>query len=308
MYDGLDRVPVKNMNFKQLRERVQVLQDRYDALLRRLGGDYYYNGDGVDWANIVTPLIRAKINRLEITASLNSESLARIYARPDKNGFAPLEDGGAPEALDHALIYKYIDGAVTEYWYWDSNSWRASYNAFSSKLGQTPAGFQLDGTLELKTDNNSRMTVSDSFIKMYPEIGGCESYEPKLQIGYDADSSNNNPVIILGQGSGAKYPEGATDDEGNDIEGAFKTTSSMGCPVRYGQSVIYKTATGLVLGGADDGGFCRFLEIRVQNTKGQKGGIYYHYEEQAKDDEGNGLYDKNGDAVKKLCTYDLAIG
>ena len=35
MYDGLDRVPIKDMNFKQLRERVQVLQDRYDALLRR---------------------------------------------------------------------------------------------------------------------------------------------------------------------------------------------------------------------------------------------------------------------------------
>ena len=120
MYDGLDRVPIKDMDFKQLRERVQVLQDRYDALLRRLGGDSYFDGSEIDWANIVTPLIRAKVNRIEFKASMSSDSAVRIYSVPDKKGRAKMTDGEGNitlEVMKHNIIYKrYVaeDGETDE--------------------------------------------------------------------------------------------------------------------------------------------------------------------------------------------------
>lgn len=290
MYDGLDRVPIKNMSFKQLRERVQMLQDRYDVLIRRYpelrgmggGGE---SGEGVDWANIITPLIRATVNRIQFRASLNSSSAIEIFARPE-NGKAPLSEGGEAEELDHTAVYRYNGEDAVEYWYWNGNEWRCSLGGFSSEFNQTPAGFQMDGTLEIKTDTDGRVTVSDSFIKMYPEVDGAPTYDPKLQIGYDPASGNNNPVIIFGVGDGfAVYPEDVTDGEGNIIhhKGDFYETDSLGYPIRWGQAIILKDATGLVFGAAGGDGLCRGVEVRAAAGGGEAPGLWYIYEKYTDD-------------------------
>lgn len=264
MYDGLDRIPIKNMSFKQLRERVQVLQDRYDMLIRRypeLSGSGAA-GEKIDWANIVAPLLRATVNRFIIKASVDRSGAERIYSRPE-NGQAINEDGES-FALNHSLIYKYIDEGTdaVELWYWNGNEWKCSPGGFSSSFTQTPAGFQLDGTLELQTDTNGRVTITDSFIKMYPEADGAPTYVPKLQIGYDDNSDNKNPVIILGQGSGDAV------------------TDSIGYPLRYGQAIVHKTAAGLTLGAVGDTGLCRWIEIKAQSTLDdpREPGLYYSFE------------------------------
>lgn len=332
MYDGLDRVPIKNMNFKQLRERVQILQDRYDALLRRLGGDSYYDiGDEIDWANIVTPLIRAKVNRIEFRASVNSENAIRIYSVPDKKGRAEAadEEGGiALEALKHNLIYKrYVrkngetdtgekpsSNSAIEYWYWNANEWKSSNTTFSSEFNQTPAGFQLEGTLEITTDTNGRATISDSFMKMYPPgENGEKGYIPKMQIGYDTGSKNNNPVIILGQGSNltAVYEENIYDADGNIIHeaGELKQTDSMGYPINYGQGIVLKTAYGMTLGGTDAAGTARYIEIRPQEhptNENIKPGIYFGYEVPLVNEGGETLYDEYGEKRRQTLTTKIA--
>ncbi|MCH5188408.1 MAG: hypothetical protein J1F63_08385 [Oscillospiraceae bacterium] len=271
MYDGLDRIPIKNMSFKQLRERVQVLQDRYDTLIRRYPelNNYGASGEKIDWANIVAPFLRATVNRFIIKAVVDSSSAERIYTRPE-NG-AALNEDGEYFTLSHSLIYKYIDEDTdeTELWYWNGNEWKSSPGGFSSLFTQTPAGFQLSGTLELQTDTNGRVTVTDSFIKMYPEVDGAPSYIPKLQIGYDDKSDNRNPVIILGQGSG---------DE---------VTESIGYPLRFGQAIVHKTAAGLTLGAVGDTGLCRWIEIKAQATPDdpREPGLYYSYERENEEGE-----------------------
>ena len=271
MYDGLDRIPIKNMSFKQLRERVQVLQDRYDALLRRypeLGGSGN-RGEKTDWSNIVAPLLRATVNRFIVKAVVDSSTAERIYSRPE-NGAALGEDG-AYITLNHSLIYKYIDEDTdtVELWYWNGNEWKASSGGFFSSFTQTPAGFQMDGTLELMTETNGRVTITDSFIQMYPEVDGAPSYIPKLQIGYDQSSDNKNPVIILGQGS------------------SDAVTESIGYPLRFGQAVVHKTAAGLVLGAVGDTGLCRYIEIKAQATPDdpRAPGLYYSFERESETGE-----------------------
>lgn len=280
MYDGLDRVPIKNMSFKQLRERVQVLQDRYDTLIRRypeLSGSGA-TGEKTDWANIVAPLLRATVNRFIVKATVDSSTAERIYSRPE-NGTALNEDGEYI-SLSHSLIYKYIDEETdaAELWYWNGNEWKCSMGGFSSLFTQTPAGFQMDGTLELQTDTNGRVTITDSFIKMYPEADGAPTYVPKLQIGYDDNSDNKNPVIILGQGS------------------SDEITESIGYPLRFGQAIVHKTAAGLTLGAVGDTGLCRWLEIKAQSTPDdpREPGLYYSFERE------------NEAGEKEVITRDLA--
>ncbi len=333
MFDNLERVPISKMNFNQLRERVQILQDRYDTLIRRypeLAGAASSSSEGIDWANIVTPLINATVNRLKFTAVLNSANTIEIYAEPptDKKAFInpdgePITDAeGNILVLDKTMIYRYVgtDESGNEYvnfWYWNGNEWKSAQRGFKSEFNQTPAGFQLEGTLELKTDTAGRVTISDSFIKMYPDNSGQPTYDAKVQIGYDDSSDYKYPVIILGAGAGATYAAGEqardsnytnengepTDKDGNLLEGQFKTVlvgvdkyeidengkvigAVGGYPVRYGQVIIYKTATSLIYGAVGDDGAVNYIELKAyQNTEadpktnyGETDNKWYFYE------------------------------
>lgn len=312
MYDGLDRVPIRNMSFKQLRERVQILQDRYDVLIRRFpqlsDNGTGAGGETVDWANIVTPLIRAQVNRLQFKASMSSEQTTVITGRP-KDGRAPNESG-EEITLSHTTIYKYVyedgEGEKAELWYWNGNEWKSASGGFSSEFNQTPAGFQLSGTLELETDTDGRVTVTDSFIKMYPEkkvkdeqgniIATEPTYDPKLQIGYDGDSEDSNPIFIFGVGSGEKYPDDARDQSGNPAPwaGQPKVNEAIGYPLRYGQAAVYKTVAGLIMGAVSGNGFARWVELRSPSGEaGTQAGVYYCHE------ESTGGFDERGDPTKE---------
>ena len=154
--------------------------------------------------------------------------------------------------------------------------------------------------MELKTDTNGRVTISDSFIKMYPDDPetGNPTYAPKLQLGYDSESPNSNPVIIFGTGSGATYPEDMTEPDGSPspLAGQYKTTDSMGYSVRYGQALMYKTATGITVGAAGWNGLSHWLELRAAELEGDPlpAGLYYCCE------TATGELDEHGDPVKQL--------
>lgn len=236
MYDGLDKIPIGKMNFKQLRERVQILQDRYEVLIRRYpelsATGAAASGEGIDWANIITPLIHATVNRIQFTASQNYEDLI------------DLEDGPPGIHEDKNLIYRF-DGL---YWYWNGNEWTSTTERnIHSVFQQTPAGFSLKGILEIMTDTGGRLTISDSFIKMYP--AGTD--DPKIQFGYyndttDPDNPINNPIIVLGIGS------------------STETVPICGYPVRYGQAILLKTATSVIVGMVSESGVAKSFELRAE--------------------------------------------
>jgi hypothetical protein len=308
MHDNLERIPINKLNFEQLRERVQILQDRYDVLIRRFPqlGD---SGFELDWANIVTPLINALTNKTVLKAYQKSEEIIEADGPPpygDKTAvydwdgrywyWDGLDWAGVnnqqtltstltqtptsfkfesmfytvlssmlrfvatqtyirgdsadvpPPYADKNKIYRY-DGL---YWYWNGNEWKSQESpVVSSSFLQKPYGFSLDGVLEVLTETSGRLTVSDSFIKMYP----AGSDEPKVQFGYDDDSENSNPIIILGVGS------------------STETALIKGYPVRYGQGILLKTAEAAVVGMVSDAGVPKTLELRAN---GDAPWVYYN--------------------------------
>lgn len=265
MYDGLEKIPINKLNFNQLRERMQILQDRYEMLLRRypelsvIGSTS--EGEGIDWANIKTPLINAIVNKIKLKASQNYDDMVELDHEPGKNE-------------DKSKIYFYDD----LYWYWNGNEWACTdekniYSIFQ----QTPAGFLMQGVLELLTPTNGRLTISDSFIKMYPEgkdesgnPNGNPTYEPKLQMGYDSGSENSNPVILFGTGA----PH--INEETGEAE--FATKEIMGYPVRYEQAVMIKTAQSIAVGMVGDWGNVQYIELKAYANQGEEeaAGLYYY--------------------------------
>jgi hypothetical protein len=298
MYDNLERIPINKLNFEQLRERVQVLQDRYDVLIRR----FPWMNDSefeLDWAHIVTPLINALTNKIVLKAYQKSEEIKEANSPPPYDDITAIydydgrywywdgldwvgvnnqqtltstltqtptsfefesmfytvlssmlrfvatqtyirgdEESVPPPYEDKTKIYKY--GGL--YWYWNGNEWKSQGSSIvSSTFLQKPYGFSLDGVLEVLTDTGGRLTVSDSFIKMYP----AGSDEPKVQFGYDDNSANSNPLIILGTGS------------------SEQTSLIKGYPVRYGQGIILKTADSITVGMVSDVGKPYKIELRA---------------------------------------------
>ncbi len=266
MYDGLDKVPINKMNFNQLRRQVQELRDLYEVLIRRypeLSQTSASSGDEfeIDWANIVTELIRAQVNKLMFTAV------------PNYSNAQLLEPGQIPGAnADKSLIYMGEDETGrTVYWYWNGNEWRQTYEKdIWSRFEQSPAGFFLKGVLELMSDTGGRMTISDSFLKMYPE--GSDS--PKIQIGYDpveGEGRNNSPVIIFGEGDYTK-----TDHEGNVL-----TRQIANANLRYEQGILTKTDKDLIIGTVSEWGIVRYLDILFKEKSGddpemtEEPGLYF---------------------------------
>lgn len=270
MYDGLDKVPIRNMNFNQLRERVAQLQDLYEVLVRRNPSlsSIYSTGSGgesgeseefeIDWANIYTPLLRAFVNKFSVTAV------------PDYNESCLLDEGKTPYDLgkdaDTSLIYVGTDEEGNEiYWYYNGNEWKATDNKnIYSVFEQGPAGFRLKGTLELQTDTGGRATISDSFVKMYPE----GSSDPKIQIGYNPKKGENNcPVILLGAGGTTTEK----DEDGNDV---LLTRKIGGYEVRNEQGIIIKTARSLIIGMVSTFGFIWSFEIRGSELDEERNNTY----------------------------------
>lgn len=114
------------------------------------------------------------------------------------------------------LYYRKADGT---YWFWNTvtEKWAKSsgmniYSAFT----QTPAGFKIKGDLETVTQDNKRMTVSDSYIRMY----GDSTDQPKVQVGFivNYDSAHEQlsgefPQIILGAGAQPQDALGQSTDQ-----------------------------------------------------------------------------------------------
>ena len=383
MHDGIERIPINKLNFEQLRERVQILQDRYDMLLRRFPQLASGSSDfEIDWANIRTPLINAIVNRIKFTAKQNYEDMGHVFDIEHRPGSDNNDDkesmyiyegecwwfdsvkevwkGGAIFP-DKTRIYVYkgvnyrrniidtlaeqpypnkqriyfhngmywyykkadeeideeadeeIDEEVDEeadekgawfstnelYWYWNGNEWVATANRdIYSEFKQMPSGFSLKGILELFSDTDGRLTISDSFIKMYP--AGTDN--PKIQFGYDNSSENNNPVILLGEGVGNTtvpindiFGIDHVPGDGEDkkrvycYEGvywwyreepgsagtwtySYDRNFIPGYPVRYAQGIITKTAYSIIVGMVSDSGVAKTLELRANNPEA---GLYY---------------------------------
>lgn len=227
---------IEDMDFKELRKKVAELESTL-AYMKRTYEDLFYNLDNDNFSstilkekeNMKTQIdinaegikvvtdevfpngtqnesqidINAKAIATKVSAVFNEPISVDVSSSTDMNVY--LED-----ADKDRLYYRTTDDT---YWFWNeiTEQWQKSTsNNIYSIFRQTKSGFLMKGDLETITQDGNKMTVSDSYIRMY----GDTSIWPKVQVGFVKSNSLEYPQLILGSGS--------DDEEGQNSIGIGK--------------------------------------------------------------------------------------
>ena len=214
---------IEDMDFKELRKKVAELESTL-AYMKRTYEDLFYNLDNDNFSstilkekeNMKTQIdinaegikvvteevfpngtenesqidINAKAIATKVSAVFNEPISVDVSSSTDMNVY--LED-----ADKDRLYYRTTDDT---YWFWNeiTEQWQKSTsNNIYSIFRQTKSGFLMKGDLETITQDNHKMTVSDSYIRMYGDTTGI----PKVQLGFINYDSAEYPQLILGSGS-----------------------------------------------------------------------------------------------------------
>ena len=189
---------VEQMNFKQLRRKVQELEDKL-ARMERTYEDLLYN---LDFDNLepnvrkpitatikeVYPDGRTKESSIVQSAKEIRTEVRQVYAIREYSG------DGDPGDRDHEYIWKNTD-TNTYYVYHEKKDregeWRETEtNEIKTAFIQTDTGFSFDGTVEIKGDLITYGTISGD------RISGGEITGVILNINTDAAVGNH---LMLGE-------------------------------------------------------------------------------------------------------------
>lgn len=200
---------INRMDFKELRNEVQLLRDEL-AIFKRKYEDIIYNLDNDNFSpslikekdgmkaeiSITAEAIKTKLSREDFDNAIINYST--IEQTADKISTAVTAIFSSPEETE--IFYQgiadkdkvYYEKSQNRYWYFNGSSWVTSNNAtFGTVFEQTAYGFSLNGLVEISGDLITTGTISADRIST--EIGQVAS---RLYIGDGTDIEEKE--IIFG--------------------------------------------------------------------------------------------------------------
>lgn len=231
MSDNIYQVPGSGqiVNLKYLYERIENLEGTLERM-KRTYEDLLYNLDFDNFEPKSTRKpIESTIKEVYPDGMGNMSSIEVNAQKIATKVSADFNEAVSVDAAASADMQAYLDGMEKDklyyrkadgtYWFWNTvtEKWAKSssmnlYSAFT----QTAAGFKMKGDLETITQEGKRMTVSDSYIRMY----GDSTDQPKVQVGFivNHDSAYEQlngefPQIILGAGAEPQDVLGQSTDQ-----------------------------------------------------------------------------------------------
>ena len=201
---------INNMDFKQLRNEVQMLRDEL-AIMQRKYEDILYNLDDENFSNrlvqekgdmkaaieVTAEEIKAMVTESELESAIRQNSQS-IVLSVDRIFNSITKVTGKSQMTDTNKIYTY-DG---DNWYYDSlnEKWtKTQENSIGSVFVQTTDGFVLKGTVKILSKNSATQNtveIDNGFINLKPN-----GQNSKLTVGFNQYSSSNDTYIVFGQGT-----------------------------------------------------------------------------------------------------------
>ena len=198
------------MDFKQLRNEVQMLRDEL-AIMQRKYEDILYNLDDENFSNrlvqekgdmkaaieVTAEEIKAMVTESELESAIRQNSQS-IVLSVDRIFNSITKVTSKSQMTDTNKIYTY-DG---DNWYYDSlnEKWtKTQENSIGSVFVQTTDGFVLKGTVKILSKNSATQNtveIDNGFINLKPN-----GQNSKLTVGFNQYSSSNDTYIVFGQGT-----------------------------------------------------------------------------------------------------------
>ena len=249
---------------------------------------------------IMESQIKQSAENIELKVSESYESKANaeekydnFYSQLDLNSkqiqmtvskvFSNIDDCVEPPSeneRDTEKIYHYTVEGVEQYLYYDeiAKSWYVTEgNSLFSSYTQTDDGFALKGDFVTTTNAGATVKIKGTKIDVF---AGEDDKIPKLSFGFDEQSHENIPLVLLGAG------DGSIDKNGSDhlrIDGST---------VYYGQGVIQKDVQQFI--------------VKLMTPYGTPPGMYI-----TKNLDGSTLLQLHADAVKSgneiIATQDWVV-